>query len=286
MLSRSTIQHLRFSFSIFLMPVFWFAISQAEKVNVVNAILIFLVLHVLIYPASNGYNSYMDDDKGSIGGIENPLPVSRQLLYVSVLMDLAAVIVASIVGWEITIAVIIYITASRLYSYRGIRLKRYPIAGYITVVLCQGALIYYIVSASSDQNVSYQATVTPAIISSLLIGGTYPLTQVYQHEQDRKDGVTTLSYILGIKGTFLYCGIVLLMATLLLSFYLLNTSQLKSLFLYFVVMLPVLFFFTNWFLKVNRNPMEANFKNMMRMNYVASICSNITFLGMVMINNL
>ena len=43
------------------------------QADIANAALIFVILHILVYPASNGYNSYMDRDEGSIGGLKNPL---------------------------------------------------------------------------------------------------------------------------------------------------------------------------------------------------------------------
>ena len=45
------------------MPVYWFALSFVESINWGNAIGIFVILHLLIYPASNGYNSYMDNSQ-------------------------------------------------------------------------------------------------------------------------------------------------------------------------------------------------------------------------------
>src|ERR1700684_1733623 len=74
MIRRSTIQLLRFHFSFFLMPVYWFALSQVVNPDIKRALLIFIILHILIYPSSNGFNSYMDRDEGSIGGLKSPLP--------------------------------------------------------------------------------------------------------------------------------------------------------------------------------------------------------------------
>ncbi len=80
MLRRSTIQLLRFHFSFFLMPVYWYALSQVVNPNGFRAIFIFFILHLLIYPSSNGFNSYMDRDEGSVGGIRSPL-ASRPVSY-------------------------------------------------------------------------------------------------------------------------------------------------------------------------------------------------------------
>ena len=66
------------------MPVFWFALSQTALADVPDTILIFCILHLLVYPASNGYNSYMDRDTESIGGLKNPPGVTRKLYYTSI----------------------------------------------------------------------------------------------------------------------------------------------------------------------------------------------------------
>ena len=81
----NTIILLRIPFSYFLMPVFLFAVSQVNDINWLNTIICFFVLHLFIYPASNGYNSYMDQDETSIGGLEHPPKATKQLFYISIL---------------------------------------------------------------------------------------------------------------------------------------------------------------------------------------------------------
>lgn len=76
---KNTVKHLRIPFSYHLMPVFLFALSQALDVDLLNACIAFLILHLLIYPSSNGYNSYQDKDETSIGGLKNPPKVSINL---------------------------------------------------------------------------------------------------------------------------------------------------------------------------------------------------------------
>jgi 1,4-dihydroxy-2-naphthoate octaprenyltransferase len=55
------------------------------------------------------------------------------------------------------------------------------------------------------------------IACSLLLGGFYPLTQIYQHDADRRDGVRTLSLVLGYRGSFVFTGIVYGIAFLFLA---------------------------------------------------------------------
>src|SRR5215813_13364654 len=103
MLQRSTIQLLRFHFSFFLLPVYLFALSQVPVIDTGRAVLVFLLLHLLVYPSSNGYNSYMDRDEGSIGGVEKPLPPTRQLFWTSVIMDVIAILLSLFVSYWFTI---------------------------------------------------------------------------------------------------------------------------------------------------------------------------------------
>src|ERR1700744_6062963 len=86
----STLQLLRLPFSFFLMPVYWFALSQVVDRDWARAVLIFVILHALVYPASNGYNSYMDRDTTPIGGLAHPLQPTRQLFWVTLVLDIAA----------------------------------------------------------------------------------------------------------------------------------------------------------------------------------------------------
>jgi 1,4-dihydroxy-2-naphthoate octaprenyltransferase len=281
---KSTLQLLRFHFSFFLMPVYFFALSQVNNINWYRATLIFIILHLLVYPASNGYNSYMDRDTSPIGGLEKPLQPTRQLFIVTVCMDVAAILLGLLVSWIFSLGIFLYILASRAYSYRKIRLKKFPIIGYLTVIIFQGAVTFFLVYHGANSNHIVEVPVIAMISSSLLIGGFYPLTQIYQHDEDLKDGVKTISYSLGYTGTFIFTGIVYALAfgMLALQFFL-NLEWLRFL-IFQTFMLPVLVYFFVWFRKVLKNKKEANFKNTMRMNLLASVCTNIGFITLLILH--
>jgi len=285
MLRPSTIQLLRFHFSFFLLPVYLFALSQLPEINWRNAAIVFFVLHILVYPSSNGYNSYMDRDETPIGALKNPLQPSRQLLYVTIAMDIAAIAIACIVSFYFAAGVLLYILASRAYSYRGIRLKKYPVAGYLTVVIFQGALSFFISYHGSSINKTIDVPLLPMLASACLIGGYYPLTQIYQHDDDRKDGVLTISMLLGKRGTFLFCGGIFAAATLLMFTTFYYQHQLRSFYIFLVCMLPMVLFFGGWMMKVWQNEAEANFKNSLWMNVLASGCTAICFLTLIILKS-
>lgn len=284
MLRSSTVQLLRFPFSFFLMPVFWFALSQVITVNVYDAMLVFFILHVLVYPSSNGYNSYMDRDTESVGGIERPLQPTRQLFIISVVMDIGAVLLSLFISIYFSVGILLYILASRAYSYRGIRLKRFPLVGYATVIIFQGAVTFFLVQHGAAENHPVNVSTTAMLAASLLVGGFYPLTQVYQHKQDKKDGVRTISLMLGYRGTFIFTAIIYSLAMMVLGIYFASNLEFDRFLIFQIFLLPVLVYFFRWFYKVYKNETAADFKHMMRMNLIASICTNAGFITLLMID--
>jgi len=258
MLRYSTIQLLRFHFSFFLMPVYWFALSQAAQINIRDAILVFCILHLLVYPASNGYNSYMDRDTESIGGLKNPKQPTKQLFYATILLDIASVILSYFISLYFLVAIIAYIMASRAYSYRGIRLKKYPIIGYLTVVIFQGGLTFFMVMHGSSLDKTLNIPFAGMLTASLLIGGFYPLTQIYQHKQDRDDGVISISSMLGYKGTFIFTAIVYFFAMCSLGFYLISSQEQTNFLIIQIFFIPIRVYFFWWFKKLLANTNATN----------------------------
>lgn len=284
MVSSSTVQLLRIPFSYFLMPVYWFAVSFANEVSLARAVVVFVIIHLLVYPASNGYNSYMDRDESSIGGVEKPLPPTRQLFYTTIVLDVLALLLSFFVSGIFFAGIVLYIICSRLYSYRGTRLKKYPVIGYLTVILNQGAVIFFIVWHGVQPGAPVDIHWQPVVAAAFLIGGFYPITQIYQHEADAGDGVKTISMLLGIRGTFLFCAAMYLVAFSLLFVYL---QQRDQLFLFAVLnafFLPVVVYFFRWMTKAWNQPAQASFKNTMRMNWLASTCTSLAFITITLIH--
>lgn len=283
-LKHSTIQLLRFPFSYYLMPVYWFALSFVPEISWSRALLIFFLIHFLLYPSSNGYNSFMDRDETSIGGIEHPEQPTRELFYVTVVMDIVAGLLSFLISKWFGLAFIFYIVCSRMYSYRHIRLKRFPVLGYVTVIINQGAITFFMVYHGADKNLSTDVPWQGLLAASFLIGGFYPITQVYQHEADAKDGVKTISMLLGKRGTFVFCGVMYAIAFGLLFVYYQEQQLLQYFFVLQIFFLPVIVFFLRWLLKVWRDSSAADFKNTMQMNRIASTCTNIAFITLLILN--
>ncbi|MBT9483367.1 MAG: UbiA family prenyltransferase [Sediminibacterium sp.] len=266
------------------MPIYWFALSQVNGIYWQNAVLVFVILHVLVYPASNGYNSYMDKDKTAIGGLEQPMQPTRQLFFVTVVMDSLAVLLSLLVSNYFSIGVLLYILVSRAYSYRGIRLKQYPFIGFLTVVIFQGGVTYWLVYHGCSETLTNSVPWPTILAASCLIGGFYPLTQIYQHEADKADGVTTISYVLGYRGTFIFTAIIYIVSFGLLAYWFVSSLQITGFVLLQLFFIPTLLYFFYWANKVWKDSAAANFKHTMQMNLIASVCTNLAFITILILN--
>jgi 1,4-dihydroxy-2-naphthoate octaprenyltransferase len=220
----------------------------------------------------------MDRDTQSIGGLEHPPPPSKELYHLTIILDVLAIGLAFLVnplfGWIMPL----YIAASKAYSYRKIRLKKYPVIGYLTVIIFQGALTFWLVYQGSNAVENPMVPWQGMVICALLIGGFYPLTQVYQHRQDLDDGVKTLSYKLGYRGTFVFCAIVYLLAWIFMAQFFVTKGENAKLLLVSIFFLPVIVYFSWWFAAVQKDEKAASFKNTMRMNWTAAACTNLAFI--------
>ncbi len=282
---KNTVKHLRFMFSFFLLPVFLFALSQSGEINWLNTILAFLILHVLVFPSSNGYNSFQDRDEGSIGGLKHPPKVTTNLYYATLLMDIVALLAGLVISVYFSMMVLVFIIMSRAYSYRRIRLKKYPIIGFLTVFVFQGAFVFLMSSTAINGinwvNLFSENSIICMIISSLFIGSIYPLTQIYQHEADKNDGVISISYKLGYNGTFVFSGLLFALAVVLMFFYFSIKQQIFALIIFLLMMLPVIYKLSVWFAKVRKDTNHANFENTMDMNMLTSSIMNLYFLLLI-----
>ncbi|MBF9253396.1 UbiA prenyltransferase family protein [Pontibacter sp. 172403-2] len=283
---RTALTLMRIPFSIYLMPLFWFALSTLAAFDVWRALAVFVILHLLVYPASNGYNSYYDRDEGSIGGLKQPPKVTQQLLHLVWLFDVLAVALSLLLSPLFAALVLLYLLISKAYSYSGIRLKKYAILSTVVVTFFQGAFTYGMVQVGiglTAQEVLQTPNLWFALVSTLFLCGSYPLTQIYQHNEDRRRGDRTLSLLLGIKGTYLFAAVSLAAGAGLLLWLYFSMHQVRNIFIFLICTAPILYFFSGWVLRAQRDMRAVNYDNTMQMNKISSICISIAFITITML---
>ena len=282
MFSRSSWLHIRVPFSYFLLPVFLFSLSASPNFTEPRLFWVFFIIHFLLYPASNGYNSYFDKDEKSIGGLKNPPPVKKELYYFSLALDILAIVLGYLkINFTFAFMILVYGLMSKAYSHPAIRLKKYPIAGWLIVSVFQGfftfVMCYVGVNNFEIENALQTSVLVPAILSSALLLGTYPMTQIYQHQEDGERGDKTFSMLLGIRGTFYFVGGIFTVVFVLFILYF-NAFFNSTYSLHFLGALsPVITYFFYWFLKVLRDESKADHGHTMWLNFTSATCLNIFF---------
>lgn len=281
MVTRSTVLHLRIPFSFFLLPIFLFGLSISPNIHGWKTLLTFFIIHFLLYPASNGYNSYFDKDEESIGGLEKPPTVTPDLYWVSLAMDAVALLLGLFIGLEFVMMLFLFGLASKAYSHPAVRLKKRPVTSWLVAGFFQGfftlLMTYMAVNDVSLSSALQPRVLFAAVLSSLMLWGSYPMTQVYQHQEDSRRGDITLSIRLGIRGTFVFTAVFFSGAMGgFISYFLTYYSSLVALG-FVVLLLPVLVYFGWWYVQVLNNREEASFKNTMRLNWLSAISFNVFF---------
>lgn len=285
---RAAFLHLRIPFSVFLMPVYWFAISNIDEVNTARALLVFAVLHLLVYPASNGYNSFHDRDEGSIGGLEHPPPVDRTLYYLVFLFDLLAVGAALFVSVPFAGMVLAYLLVSKAYSHPRTRLKKGPFSSTAVIALFQGGFTYWMVRSQVGSDMGLMLAydgkeALMVVLACLFLMGIYPITQVYQHEEDRRNGDRTLSRLLGKRGTLLFSLLVLGSASAGLLFLYGQAGRWEAFWLFLGATALAGGWLLFWLYQVFRDPAQADFRHTMRTNAVLSLSLSFAFIAVLLV---
>jgi 4-hydroxybenzoate polyprenyltransferase len=282
MFKLSNWKHLRILFSFYLMPVFFFALALTPNLSGDRLLIAFISLHLFLYPSSNGYNSYFDKDENSIGGLRNPPKVTKGLYYLSLIFFVISLILGFIINWQFSSMLLVYSLVSMAYSHPSVRLKKYPYLSWIVAGFFQGCFTFGMAYAGLSDfgwdvfNKSH--VMIPGLLTSLMLWGSYPLTQVYQHEEDAKRGDITLSLKLGKKGTFVFSSIWFLVTGICFSWFFLDRNQESGFFGFLLAMLPVVLYFLIWFSFVRKDEEKyTNYTWAMWMNRISAIALNIFF---------
>jgi 1,4-dihydroxy-2-naphthoate octaprenyltransferase len=280
---------MRIPFSFFLMPVFWLAVAviPVSSWSYYNLSVVFFVLHFLLYPASNGYNSLIDKDEGPVGGLKSPPKTNIQLQVLVVVFDLLSLIISFLHNIIFGYFVAIYWMVSKAYSSPQIRIKKYPYASWLVVAVFQGGLTVLMVwSGVIHEFRDLEITVDwiwPTI-ATLLLAGSYPMTQIYQHEEDIQRGDYTISTKLGIRGTFVLAGIFLFVGSNLLATALFFYQTVYSLVLVLVFSIPSIVYFIMWAKKTWKDSESADFNHTMQFNKISSLGLSLGFFLIICLN--
>ncbi|MGH7673687.1 MAG: UbiA family prenyltransferase, partial [Gemmatimonadales bacterium] len=143
-------------------------------------------------------NSVFDRDEGDIGYLVAPPPLPRHLLAFSLVLLIGGQILAFVLPVGFQVAYAICLVLSVLYSVPPFRLKAVAGADWVINMWGFGTLSPYATWAATGRPLDLgHALVLLAFCP--LFAGLYPLTQLYQLDEDRRRGDRTLALLLGMR---------------------------------------------------------------------------------------
>ena len=198
-------KHLRVPFQLSLAPLFLWgyflaAPPDARLPHPLALILGFIAFHFCLYTGITAFNSAYDRDEGPVGGMLKPPPVPKRLLEFSLLIQCLGALLACIVGPTFLTLYLLIALLGVAYSHPRLRWKAHPLASVLTVLIGQGAFGYFAgwAVARGDLISALNLRGVGGLLSAAFTTlGLYPLTQVYQIEEDRARGDRTLAVALG-----------------------------------------------------------------------------------------
>jgi 1,4-dihydroxy-2-naphthoate octaprenyltransferase len=202
---RAYITLLRLPFQFLLSPILLWGYLLAGGILSLTLLIAYLSFHLFLYAGGTALNSYYDRDEGPIGGLAHPPPPPRYLLEFSLVWQLIGFLLALWVN--VTFAAIYFVMfwMSVAYSHPKIRLKGKPFGALGTIMLGQGILPFYAGWAAARGGLDgggEPVALIGALSATLIIGGMYPLTQIYQLDADAARGDLTSARFLGVENSF------------------------------------------------------------------------------------
>ena len=147
-------------------------------------------------------NSAFDKDEGDVAYLKRPPPPPPGLAWFGFGLMVAGLLVALTLPRPFALAYGLCAVMSVLYSVPPVRLKATPGVDWLVNMAGFGLLTPYAGWALTGREVAGPGRVV-LIAFALLFGSLYPLTQIYQREEDRRRGDRTLASALGLDRSLL-----------------------------------------------------------------------------------
>jgi 4-hydroxybenzoate polyprenyltransferase len=170
--------------------------AQGERLG--QALVGLLLWVVCLNGGTLAINSAFDRDEGDIGYLRAPPPPPRLLAPASLLLMLVGQLLALRLPRGFAVAYGACLVMSLLYSVPPVRLKAVAGLDWVINMVGFGTLTPYAGYAATGRPVE-PAHLLVLLAFCPLFACLYPLTQLYQFEEDRQRGDRTLALILGMR---------------------------------------------------------------------------------------
>ncbi|NGP89973.1 UbiA family prenyltransferase [Aliifodinibius halophilus] len=195
------ILHLRWHYQLFILSG-GFLLGGVLSSNLDLGLFLqqFFNVHLLLFGGATAYNSYWDKDEGPIGGLANPPKMERWMWGASIALQLAGLFLAIPAGGIFIAVYGISMLFFWLYSTPLARWKSRPIKSLIAIGISTGfnsVLLGYLAAGNGELA---PFVLIAALGVTLMLLSLYPISQIYQQEEDRNRGDQTFAIQYGRSG--------------------------------------------------------------------------------------
>ncbi len=209
---RLFLDHLRLPFQLLLAPIFMLGALLGAGRPTLELGLAFLAVHAGIYGGMTAFNSVYDRDRGPIGFMKHPRPAGRFVRDAAILTQLAAVLVLAALRPVAAIPALALVAMGIAYSHPRWRWKSHLGASLFAVGVGQGMIAFaigFLAAGAPLARLLEPPTLGAAVGSSIVTLGLYPVTQLYQLDEDRARGDRTLPLALGWRRALVVSALLL-----------------------------------------------------------------------------
>lgn len=204
--------HLRLKFQLLLAPIFMLGALLAGARPTGKLLFAFLALHVGMYGGLTAFNSYYDRDRGPIAFMKHPALATRFVRDAAVAIQIGAVILLFFLRPLAAVPALALFAMAIAYSHPRWRWKAHLGASLFAVSVGQGILAFaigYLAGGGAAAGLLGPRVATAGLGATLITLGVYPVTQVYQIEEDRARGDRTLALAIGWRKTLVVAALML-----------------------------------------------------------------------------
>lgn len=193
--------HLRWHYQVFILSGgFLLGGVLSSTMNWTEFGVQFLNVHLLLFGGATVYNSYWDKDEGPIGGLKNPPKMSKWMWAASLLLQAIGFMIAFKSGLFFAAVYLSSMLFFWLYSTPHFRWKGKPLKSLVAIGISTGTnsvLLGYLAAGNVTLDIQI---IGGALGVMCMVLSLYPISQLYQIDEDIKRGDQTFAIQYGFVG--------------------------------------------------------------------------------------
>lgn len=187
------IMHLRLHYQVFILSGgYLMGGLMADQMNTAQFWEQFLNVHILLYGGATAFNSFWDKDTGPVGGLKSPPKMTPWMHKISLLVMFAGWIWAFFTGPGYAFVYAVSTLLFWLYSTPLARWKGHPHLSLVAIGVSTGfnSVLLGLLAAGGMISPLILLTATGA---AFILLSLYPVSQIYQIQEDTKRGDHTFA---------------------------------------------------------------------------------------------